>query len=204
MTSESPGARAVSALEISDIFVVASNCRIAFDFNQTELIPRVAYQHRISPQNEVIGQTRKEIDSGTEINVIRYLIDGGLRILRPGVEPPDSSTADVDEDKILAEIVVKIAVDYICPKEMFQDRDAIGAFSKNAIFHAWPYWRSMIHSYSEQMRLPRITLPMFRPPAAPPTDLNSAITVEKRPRKSRRPRPKAKRPKKKLGSRLRT
>jgi hypothetical protein len=162
MTENSPGARAVSAVEISDVFLVESSCHIARDFNQMQTIPRVTFQHRLSPEGEGIAQVRKDLESGDEITVIRYFIDGGLRVLRPDATGGDLPPGEVDPKDILAEIAVKLAVDYICPKALLEDTDAIGAFSKNAVFHSWSYWRSVIHSLSDQMRLPRITLPMLR------------------------------------------
>jgi hypothetical protein len=162
MTETSPGARAVSALEIIDVFMVESNCHVARDFNQTEMMPRITFQHRLSPEREGIAQVRTAVDSGDEINVIRYFIDGGLRVLRPNTSTSIATANEVKAQDVLAEIVVKLAVDYTCPKAFLQDKDAIGAFGKNAVFHAWSYWRSLIHSFSDQMRLPRVTLPMLR------------------------------------------
>jgi hypothetical protein len=140
--------------------LVQCSCHIARDFNQLEPRPVVRFQHRLTPESEVLAQSRKELNSANEMNVIRYFVDGGLRVLRPTAR--EVPTADVREEDILAEIVVKLAVDYVCPKELFGDQLAIGAFSKNAVFHAWPYWRSLIHLFSDQLRLPRITLPMLR------------------------------------------
>jgi hypothetical protein len=168
MTESSPGARAVSAVEISDVFLVESSCHIARDFNQMQAMPIVTFQHRLSPESEGIAQVREDLDSGDEVTVIRYFINGGLRVLRPNATADAASSGDVKADDVLAEIAVKLAVDYVCPKTLLEDRDAIGAFSKNAVFHSWPYWRSVIHSLSDQMRLPRITLPMLRQHAIEP------------------------------------
>ena len=156
----SPGNRAASVCEINDIFLVESKCRVARDFNQTELMPRVTFQHRLLPDKEGLAQVRKDAGSGDDINIIRYFIDGGLRVLRPNVVPEDSQ--DLKMEDVLAEITVKIAVDYTCPKDLLEDTEAIGAFSANAVFHAWAYWRSIIHSFSDEMRLPRVTLPMMK------------------------------------------
>ena len=61
MTETSPGARAVSALEIIDVFMVESNCHVARDFNQTEMMPRITFQHRLSPEREGIAQVRTAV-----------------------------------------------------------------------------------------------------------------------------------------------
>jgi hypothetical protein len=168
MSTPSPGARAVSALEISDVFLVESRCYIARDFNPMEQNPRLTFQHKISPEKNVLVQIRKEAHSDEELNVVRYFIDGGFRVLRPNVAADQGHAAQAD---VLAEIIVKMAVDYLCPRDFFDDQAAMGAFSKNAVFHSWSYWRTIIHSLSDHMRLPRLTLPMLRQQTTSPIEL---------------------------------
>ena len=178
MTDQSPGARSVSALEISDVFLVESHCRVARDFNQMEPMPRITFQHRLAPENEGIAQVRKDVDSDQEINIIRYFIGGELRVLRANASTDVDSPDQVKADDVLAEIVVKLAADYICPKVLLQDEAAIGSFAKNAVFHAWPYWRSIIHSFCDQMRLPRVTLPMLRQHVVTPMQAAEATPAQ--------------------------
>jgi hypothetical protein len=196
----SPGARAVSALEISDVFLVESSCHVRRDFNPTEHFDKVTFQHRLLPEKEGVAQVRTDALTGDEITIMRYFIDGGLRVLRPEFSRGATADAEPTSEDVLAEISVRLAVDYVCPKALLEDRDAIGSFSKNAVFHSWSYWRSLIHSFSDQMRLPRITLPMLRQhnlgpmqplAASPNTDAGAppGIRIEN-PRNDRRQLPK--------------
>lgn len=159
MTTGSPGERAVAALEVSDIFIVSSQCKVQRDFNPTGALEPVSYQSRILPEEKGFFQTRTLEGSGEQIHVVRYFIDCSFRILKPDVEV---TTQDLSANDLLAEISATFAVDYTCAKEFMTDAEAIGAFSSNAVFHAWPYWRETIHSLTARMRLPRVTLPMMR------------------------------------------
>jgi hypothetical protein len=182
----------VTAVEINDVFLIEARCNVSRDFNQTELARRIAFQHRLTPDGEGVFQIRNDALSGTEINIIRYFIDGGLRVLRPGATSNAATEIEFKPEDVLAEILVKIAVDYNCPKALLEDRDAIGAFSKNAVFHAWPYWRSIVHSFSDQMRLPRVTIPMLRQHALAPMALadSTAGGVSGEGTKAKRPKAK--------------
>jgi hypothetical protein len=104
-TSREPGRS--SAVEISDVFVVESSCHVRRDFNQMESFENVTFQHRLLPDKEGVTQVRTDAPTGDEITIIRYFIDGGLRVLRPEFSP---STDPTPED-VLAEISVKLAVD---------------------------------------------------------------------------------------------
>lgn len=164
MTTTSPGERAVAALEVSDIFIVSSQCKVQRDFNPTGVLEPVSYQSRISPEEKGFFQTRTVEGSGEQVYVVRYFIDCSFRILKPEV---DATTQDLSANDLLAEISATFAVDYTCAKEFMTDSEAIGAFSSNAVFHAWPYWRETIHSFTAQMRLPRVTLSMMKVGKAP-------------------------------------
>jgi hypothetical protein len=162
VSDTSAGARAVAACEIADVFIIESRCHVVRDFNPMDTITTVTFQHRIAPQKEAIAQTRQVVASGEEINIVRYYIEGGLRVLKPAIADEKRNDQALTKDDILAEITATLAVDYTCPKSYLEDTEAIGAFGRNAVFHAWPYWRQIIHALSDQMRLPRITLPMMK------------------------------------------
>jgi hypothetical protein len=54
-------------------------------------------------------------------------------------------------------------INYRCAAEALLVRDAIGAFSTNAQFHAWPFVREEIHAMCGRLRIPRLTIPMLKP-----------------------------------------
>jgi len=42
------------------------------------------------------------------------------------------------------------------------DDEALSAFSNNAIYHAWPYWREHHHNMAGRLGLPVMQLPVMR------------------------------------------
>jgi hypothetical protein len=161
MSEPSPGQRAVAAFEIDDVFLVGSECQVDPQFNQTELITEVTFQHRVGLEPTIYGQTRVPNDENeAPIHIIRYIVMGEVRFLREGVA---ASTEEVADSDVFARIKLRFAADYRCPKELTEDQDAIGAFGKNALFHVWSYWRESVHEHTARMRLPRVTIPMMKP-----------------------------------------
>lgn len=160
MTEISPGARARDALEIQDVFVIRSECWVARDFNPSSPISEFTFGQQSGIEGEGLLQERTPVDGSPAVHIIRYFVTTEVRVLKPGVSVKDR---DPVEDDFLAVIKMIFAADYQCPRELLEDREAIGAFSRNAHFHAWPYVREEVHAACARMRLPRITLPMIRP-----------------------------------------
>ncbi|HEU4652876.1 MAG TPA: hypothetical protein VFS47_02770 [Steroidobacteraceae bacterium] len=155
----SAGARAVSSFEIEDVFVIQSNCSIPRDFNQIEPRNDGLFAHTVSADPECLWQVRTTPD-GASLYVLRYFVNAVARLMKPGFEPTEEPPTDEDS---LAVLQFKLAVDYRCPADAVEDQEAIGAFSKNVCFHAWPFIREEIHSACARLRLPRLTLPMLKP-----------------------------------------
>lgn len=160
-----PGAvqRAVAALEIDDVFLIGSECQVDQQFNQTELITEVTFQHRVGLEPTIYGQSRaSNNENEVPIHIIRYIVTGEVRLLKAGVS---AGTGDVADSDVFASIKLRFAADYRSAKEIIEDKDAINAFGKNALFHVWSYWREAVHEHAARMRLPRITIPMMKPQA---------------------------------------
>lgn len=160
MSKDSPGSRAVAALEIADIFLIEASSRVIHDFNNQAQLLDVDSKHSFQVESSGLHQTRTAQETGEEIHIIRYFVTGGLRMLKPDVP---REKGEFIADDFLAEVHAKFAVDYSSPKGFEKDIDAVAAFSTNAQFHAWAYWREVVHSQLAQMRLPRVTIPMFKP-----------------------------------------
>lgn len=171
MSEPSAGQRAVAAFEIDDVFMVSSNCQLDRQFNQTELVTEVSFQHRVGLEPTIIGQTRVPHDEGeATVRIVRYFVTGEVRLLKPGVEiatEAGGESAEIPDSDLIATIKVTFAADYRCTEANHEDRDAISAFGRNALFHVWPYWRESVHDHVARMRLPRITIPMMKPGANP-------------------------------------
>lgn len=154
-----PHERALEALELEDIFVVELQCRAPRDLNQAAVHPDIRFQHRFAPQNTLLMQSRGNADSSDKILIIRYYIEGEVRLIKP--ETP-SDRQEFTEDDILATIAGVVAVDYRSTKDLRDDEEAVAAFGSNVLFHAWPYWRNTVMGRAAEMRLPRLVLPMMR------------------------------------------
>jgi hypothetical protein len=160
----SPGERAVAAYEIDDVFLVESTCRIETDFNQSQQFNETAILHRIKLRPNILLQSRTPLDTAqSTIYLIRYLVEGEVYFLKNDVKPiPDAP--EIPEGDTFGRILLTFAADYRCTKEQHEERDAISAFGRNAVFHVWPYWREGVHANAARMRLPHITIPMLKPP----------------------------------------
>jgi hypothetical protein len=159
VSDPSPHERALAAFELDDVFIAELRCRVAHDFNQNQPFASIRYLHRFEPRNEGIVQRRKTADGSVEQFIFRYLVQAGVRLIKPGV--PADRKEFTDED-VLAEIEGLVAVDYSSSRDIQGDLEAISAFGPNVLFHAWPYWRAAVTAIASDMRLPRIVLPMLR------------------------------------------
>ena len=161
MNGSSPGQRAVADFEIDDVFLHSAECKVDPEFNEAQVIDNVIFGHRVHVGPSIYGQIRTPVDAvEPAIQIVRYLIVGEVRMLKPGATTESEEIPDSD---LLAGIKLTYAVDYRCSKALLQDQDAIRSFGKNAVFHAWPYWREGVHDMIARMRLPRITVPMLKP-----------------------------------------
>jgi hypothetical protein len=160
VNTPSAGARAVTAHEIEDVVLIESACKVHREFNPTMVINDVAFAHRISIGEEVVTQTRTPVSEGEVYSLVRYFLNAEVRLLKPGAKPNPEAPS---EDDFMASLNFVFAVDYRCAAEALLDRDAIGAFSTNAQFHAWPFVREEIHAMCGRLRIPRLTIPMLKP-----------------------------------------
>jgi hypothetical protein len=162
VSENSPGARAVKAYEVEDVFLLDLECSVFHEFNPLEQLPPITYKHSISLDQNLLIQTRADPDGGNKVAMVRYFINSEVVVLKPGSESKESDEP-VPKEARLASIKFTLATDYMCPMNLAHDQDAILAFGKNAMFHAWPYVRETVHLSCEKLRIPRITIGMFKP-----------------------------------------
>jgi len=160
LSAEHPGAQAVAALEIEDIFVLSINASVTREFNQTERPPEVVSMQRLRVDSQGLWQTRAPASQPDHhFTVLRYYVLADLVVAKAGSVPEN------DEMKIedrLANINLIFAADYRCKAERPSD-EALSAFIHNVVFHVWPYWREAVHSECARLRLPAVTIPMMKP-----------------------------------------
>lgn len=171
----SPGARAVDACEIQDVFVIRSECWVSRDYNQSAPLSSFTFGQQSGIEGEANVQERTPVDGKPSFHVLRYFVDAEIRLLKEGV---NVSEREPVEDEFLAILKFTLAVDYRCPEDILADKQAIGAFGRNAHFHAWPYLREEVHAACARMRLPRITLPMLKPEQAGKTTASTPARPE--------------------------
>jgi hypothetical protein len=160
VSEPSAGARAVVAYEIEDVVLIESSCNVDRDFNPAMLLTEAAFAHRVSVDSEVLALTKTPVAEGGVLHVIRYFLTTEVRLVKPGKKP---DVADAQDEDFMATLNFVFAIDYRCSKEAVEDRDAIGAFSSNAQFHAWPFIREEVHAMCGRLRIPRLTIPMLKP-----------------------------------------
>lgn len=161
MSELSPGARAVEAFEIEDVFLIESECRVARDLNPQALIVEFGYGFTGGIAPEVIVQRRGDADGANSFFVLRYYVNAEVRILKPEIHA--AKQEDFTEENTLAFIRLLVATDYRGPEELVRNPEVVGSFAKNAYYHAWPYLREEVHAACSRLRVPRITLPMMKP-----------------------------------------
>jgi len=178
VSEESPGARAVKAYEVEDVFLLDLECSVSHDFNPLEQLPPITYKHSISLDQKVLIQTRTEPDGSNQVAVVRYFINSEVIVLKPGSESHEHSDQPIPKDARMASMKFTLATDYMCPMNLAHDQDAILAFGRNAMFHAWPYVRETVHLSCEKLRIPRITIGMFKPDPKP-IELSDEVAPER-------------------------
>jgi hypothetical protein len=156
-----PGERAVAECEIDDVFLVSTECKVDRQYNQSVVgLDDLPALHRVAIDNNVLMQTRTLAPpSEGSIFILRYYIKGEILYPKPGETLEGES---VDDSKVLAKLTHEFAVDYRCQKEFFEDKVAVAAFGKNALFHVWGFWREAVISDSARFRLPRVIVPMMK------------------------------------------
>lgn len=157
----SPGDRAVAGCEIDDVFLVFSQCQVDRQFNQSAVQSEEgAALQKVAIDSSILIQTRTLLPPNDgQVFILRYYVRGEVIYPAPGKSLDESNV--VKED-VLAHLIHEFAVDYRCPKEFLDDKKAVQAFGKNALFHVWGFWREAVIADSGRFRLPRLIIPMMR------------------------------------------
>jgi len=116
--------------------------------------------HRHRVEEKIYRQERIPLDQpDSKVVIIRYFFVADHVIAKSSFDP---KIEEVPEDQRLASMNFVFAVDYRCNVPDTPSGDMLGAFSRNVVFHAWPYLREAMHAECARMRLPAITLPMLK------------------------------------------
>lgn len=166
----------IDRLTIDDVAHARSNYWITDDYLAR---PPEELNIRLQLRSHVDHCDVDEIQGPDSVAICRYrfFYDLGLRILDNDVND------DEDSDKgMIAVIESRMYAMYV--EQHDSDREKLDPvileeFGKsNALYHVWPYWREYVQAVLTRLRLPAITIPMFRlpeenwrqKPAEPATD----------------------------------
>lgn len=137
--------KAIEYLRISDLYVrnLESKCFEDFDPKHSDMEGLVIQTKHMVTKSEIV-----QIDNDEKL--FRVFVEVGIK------------WATEDEEKVIiprvfveAEFVAEYSVIGELKDECFNE------FAKrNVSYHVWPYWRELLTSQCDRMRLPRIMLPM--------------------------------------------
>ena len=161
MSSANPGARAVEKLEIDDVFMIEALCEIDHDINPLEEQVEVTSFHRLVVEDQVVEQVRTtDPEGGSDIPFYRFFATGEVLILKKGVIPKEELPT---KEELLARLKLGFAADYRCNEGEALSEEEMSAFRRNVAFNVWSYWREAVHNCCARMRLPKVTIPMYKP-----------------------------------------
>jgi hypothetical protein len=147
------------ALSIEDVYVREATARTRPDFDPLATLGSpsgaLSVQFRIGPQTDV--QVLQHVGADGTQRRVQYIVDTGLRVLKPGIE---ATKQDPTPDDIFADISAKFVVRYLITADDNPTQEMLKAFADNAVHHMWPYWREFLQATTARLRLPSIILPM--------------------------------------------
>lgn len=152
----------IDRLKIEDVAHVRSNYWVTED-----------YMARPPEELSIRLQLRSQFDRcdvdalpGPDNGVIcryRFLYDLGIRIMDNNIDVNEE-----DEKGIIAVVESRMYALYFEYHEGDREKLTPAILEefgrKNALYHVWPYWREYVQAVLSRLRLPTITIPMFRLP----------------------------------------
>ena len=137
--------KAIECLRISDLYVrnLESKCYEGFDPKHSDMEGLVVQTKHLVTKSEVVQSDNEEKLFRVFVEVgIKWAIENEEKELNPQVF-------------IEAEFVAEYAVNDDLEDECFNEFAL-----RNVSYHVWPYWRELLTSQCDRMRLPRMMLPM--------------------------------------------
>lgn len=138
--------KAIDGLRIVDVYVqeVLAKSYEGFD-------PKSSSFDNLVLQTKHFVKTYEEIEEvDTENRLFRVYLDMGARWV-------DESSSE-DNEIVKAVIEASFIAEYSIIASL--EQESLDEFaSLNASYHVWPYWRELLASQCDRMRLPRVMLP---------------------------------------------
>lgn len=139
--------KAIENLKIADLYVrdLVSKCHDDFD-------PKYADMNDVAIQTKHMVTKSDVVQNDDGDTLFRVFVEVGVKWVNEG----EQEQIDVD---YLAWIEAAFVAEYDIIGQL--DDECLGEFAlKNVSYHVWPYWRELLTSQCDRMRLPRLLLPM--------------------------------------------
>ena len=141
---------AIDSLRIKDVYIDNINANV---FDRAQDLEKLEHNVQLK-----FGLHSFEVKDDGEHKLVCFKFDAGVRWVADA-EPSTEKNEVVDNIKMLAHIESDLVACYLMKKEL--SFDSLRAFGeKNSGVHVWPYWRELLSSSCDRMRLPKIMLPI--------------------------------------------
>jgi hypothetical protein len=155
--SDSALKRAQGSFALEDVYIREAHAFAVEEFDPSVSVGTLAVQFKIHA-NKGAEQFYVTREDNVRTNHLRYFIDTGLRVLRPGVDA--NSPTPISREQLFAEITAVFVVKYVVKDDEPPADELVDAFADNAVHHMWPYWREFVHATTSRLRIPAVVLPM--------------------------------------------
>jgi preprotein translocase subunit SecB len=137
---------AIENLKISDLYVRDLICKCGEGFD-----PKYFDMEGLIFQTKHMVTKSEVVQSDDDLKLFRVFVDVGIKW------SSDAKEEQTDLD-YLALIEATYVAEYRITSEL--NKECLDEFAlRNVSYHVWPYWRELLTSQCERMRLPRIILP---------------------------------------------
>ncbi|WP_052750280.1 hypothetical protein [Arsukibacterium sp. MJ3] len=140
----------IDSLRIKDVYIDNINANV---FDRSQDLEQLKHNIQLK-----FGLHSFEIKDDGEHKLVCFKFDAGVRWVADE-DSTDEENEALDRKKILAHIESDLIACYSMKKDL--SSDSLRAFGeKNSGLHVWPYWRELLSSSCERLRLPKIMLPI--------------------------------------------
>ena len=137
--------KAIDGLRIVDVYVQDVLARFYEGFD-----PKKSSFDNLILQTKHFVRHSEQVEGDKQARLFRVYLDMGARWVDESSKENDEGVRAVIEASFVAEYSIITSLE----KESLDEFAAL-----NASYHVWPYWRELLASQCDRMRLPRVMLP---------------------------------------------
>ena len=137
--------KAIDGLRIVDVYVQEVLAKLNDGFDPK----RSSFDNLVLQTKHFVRHSEKVKEVDTENRLFRVYLEMGARWV-------DESSPE--GEGVMAAIEANFVAEYSIVTSL--EQESLDEFaSLNASYHTWPYWRELLASQCDRMRLPRVVLP---------------------------------------------